>query len=125
MENQPILKSVNPLLPAGDNVEKSVTFYEEELGFHLIHKEGNPMRMAVVERDSVILFLVKNDYHQIAESTSIRIQVEGIEKLYQEYQDKGGKMIHPNGHLETKPWGVKEFVVLDIVGVCITFCESA
>jgi hypothetical protein len=41
------------------------------------------------------------------------VNVEGIEALYDEYRPKG--VIHPNGALETKPWGAKEF----------TFCEPA
>ncbi|MDJ0679472.1 MAG: hypothetical protein QNJ18_06365 [Xenococcaceae cyanobacterium MO_167.B52] len=35
------------------------------------------------------------------------------------------EIIDPNGKLETKPWGMKEFAILDPAGVCITFCESA
>ena len=31
--------------------------------------------------------------------------------------------IHPNGKLETKPWGFKEFAVLDPGGLCIHFAE--
>jgi hypothetical protein len=34
-------------------------------------------------------------------------------------------VIHPNGVLETKPWGLKEFTVLDLDGNGITFYEPA
>ncbi len=40
---------------------------------------------------------------------------------HEEYQAQG--VIHPNGPLDTKPWGTKEFGVLDPTGVCITFYE--
>lgn len=125
MTQQPILGNISPLIPAGDDVEKTIAFYEQKLGFTTIHKEGNPLRMAIVKRDSAEIFLVKNDYQQLAESISLRIQVSNIEQLYEEYQNKGGEMIHPNGKLETKPWGMKEFVILDPAGICITFCEPA
>ncbi len=80
--------------------------------------------MAIVKRDTAEIFLVKNDYKQlVAEEISLRIHVTNIEQLYQEFQSKGEEIIHPNGKLEAKPWGVKEFVVLDPAGVCITFYE--
>jgi hypothetical protein len=39
------------------------------------------------------------------------VNVEGIAVLYDEYRPKG--VIHPNGALETKPWGAKEFTVCE------------
>ncbi|HEY9667706.1 MAG TPA: glyoxalase superfamily protein [Coleofasciculaceae cyanobacterium] len=123
MNNPPVLGNISPLIPAGDDVEKAIAFYEQQLGFTTIHKEGNPIKMAIVKRDVAEIFLVKNDYIQLPEGISIRIQVNGIEQLYQEFQSKGGGMIHPNGQLETKPWGLKEMVVIAPSSVCITFCE--
>lgn len=32
-------------------------------------------------------------------------------------------MIQPNRQLETKPYEMKEFDVIDLAGVCITFYE--
>ncbi|MBW4614343.1 MAG: VOC family protein [Desmonostoc vinosum HA7617-LM4] len=124
MNNPPVLKNISPLIPAGGDMEKSITFYEK-LGFKKIHQEGNPVTMAIVKRDCAEIFLLKNEDQHLAKSTTFRIQVDGIEQLYQEFQANGGEMIHPDGQLETKPWGMKEFVIIDVAGVCITFCESA
>lgn len=123
MHKQPVLGNISPLIPAGSDLEKAIAFYEQQLGFTTIHKEGDPIRMAIVKRDSAEIFLVKNDYKHLAEETAFRIQVAHIEQLYEEFQAKGGGMIHPNGKLETKPWGMKEFEVIDPAGVCITFYE--
>ena len=49
----------------------------------------------------------------------VRLAVKGIEALYAEYQKRGGK-VHPNGPLEEKPWGTKEFGAIDPNGVCVT-----
>lgn len=117
----PKLGSISPLIPAGDDVEAAIAFYEK-LGFQAVHQEGNPVRMAIVERDRATLFLVQNSDKHLAEGTSLRIQVDGIEQLYEEFQAQGG-LIHPNGQLETKPWGPKEFAVMDLAGVCLTFYE--
>ena len=125
MNQQTFLNSINPLIPGGEHLEQTVAFYEQQLGFKRIHQEGDPIHMAIVQRDSAQIFLVKNADKHLAEGTSLRINVNQIEQLYAEFQAKGGEMIHPNGKLETKPWGMKEFVVLDPAGVCLTFCESA
>ena len=125
MNQQTFLNSINPLIPGGEDLEKTVAFYEKQLGFKRIHQEGDPIHMAIVKRDSAQIFLLKNGDKHLAEGTSLRINVNQIEQLYAEFQAKGGEMIHPNGKLETKPWGMKEFVVLDPAGVCLTFCEPA
>ena len=121
MNQTPVLQGISPLIPGGNDLTATVAFYEQQLGFQCIHKEGDPMHMAIVQRDSTQIFLIQNEDRHLAEGTSLRIQVEGIEELYQEFQNKGGAMIHANGKLEKKPWGVNEFVVLDPMGVCITF----
>lgn len=123
MHKQPVLGNISPLIPAGDDMEKAIAFYEQQLGFKTIHKEGDPIRMAIVKRDSAEIFLIKNEDKHLAEGTTFRIQVAQIEQLYEEFQTKGGAMIHPNGKLQTKPWGMKEFEVIDPAGVCITFYE--
>ena len=125
MNQQTSLNSINPLIPGGEDLEQTVAFYEQQLGFQCIHQEGDPIHMAIVKRDSAQIFLLKNGDQHLAEGTSLRINVNQIEQLYAEFQAKGGEMIHPNGKLETKPWGMKEFVVLDPAGVCLTFCKPA
>ena len=123
MDNSPPkLKNLSPLIPAGKEVETAIEFYEK-LGFKTTHTEGKPLKMAIVERDEIQIFLVQNDYQHLAEEISLRIRVEGIEQLYEEFLAKGDDIIHPNGKLEAKPWGCKEFVVLDKAGVCITFYD--
>lgn len=123
MSNSPRLRNISPIIPAGDDMEKAIAFYEQQLGFTTIHKEGNPVTMAIVKRDEAEIFLQKNSDKYLAQWTTFRIQVEHVEQLYSEFQSKGGGMIHPDGLLEMKPWGVKEFAVLDPAGVCITFYE--
>jgi len=59
---------------------------------------------------------------KIGDQTMVRIAVQGIESIYAEYQKRGGK-VHPNGPLQTKPWGTKEFGPIDPNGVCVTFQE--
>ncbi len=123
MSNPPVLGAVTPLIPSGADVERVIAFYEQQLGFETVHREGDPATMAIVKRGSAEIMLQQNVDRHVAEQTALRIQVDGVEGLYAEYQAKGGSMIHPIGKLEAKPWGSKEFAVLDPAGVCIAFYE--
>ena len=125
MNQKTFLNSINPLIPGGEELKKTVAFYEQQLGFKCIHQEGDPIHMAIVQRDSAQIFLLKNGDQHLAKGTSLRINVNQIEQLYAEFQAKAGEMIHPNSKLETKTLGIKEFGVLDPAGVCLTCFEPA
>jgi RimJ/RimL family protein N-acetyltransferase len=113
-------KSLQPLVPAMD-VDKAALFYQNILGFKLAWKDGTPATLAIVYRGDVEIFLAQDLNAEHAEAASIRISVENIEDLYVEY--KAYDLIHPNGALRTMPWGLKEFTIRDLNGVCIAFHE--
>lgn len=113
------LKNVQPLIPAID-VAKAASFYQESLGFKLAWTDGSSL--AIVYREDVELFLSVDANPEHAKSFSIRIGVQNIESLYDGYKSK--ELIHPNGDLTVKPWGLKEFIIQDLNGVCIAFHET-
>ena len=110
-------RSAIPKHAAGD-IPRAVQFYEEALGFARLFVLDD---YAAVARGPVEIHLWRCADRYIAENTACRVNVEGIDVLYEEYRPKG--VIHPNGGLETKPWGFREFTVLDLDGNAITFCE--
>jgi uncharacterized glyoxalase superfamily protein PhnB len=124
VNNPPVLGNISPIIPAGSDMEKAIEFYEQKLGFTTIYQEDEPVTMAIVKRDLAEIFLQQNDDTYLAEWTTFRIQVKHVEQLYEELQNKGRGMMHPNGQLQTKLWGMKEFAVIDPAGVCITFFEE-
>lgn len=106
-----------PVLPALD-ISKSIIFYEQRLGFT---KRFEFDDYAGLTRDAIEVHLWLCEDSHIPKSTSCRINVKNIEELYAEYQRVD--VIHPNSKLELKPWGLKEFVVLDLNGNAIHFAE--
>jgi catechol 2,3-dioxygenase-like lactoylglutathione lyase family enzyme len=112
-------KSAVPKQAARD-ISKAVEFYEQKLGFARTFVLED---YAGIARGPVEIHLWRCADRYIAENTACRVNIEGIEALFDEYRLKG--VIHPNGALETKPWGVREFTVLDLDGNGITFCEPA
>lgn len=116
-----MLTEVNPKLPMRDkNVTKD--FYINKLGFQ---EFGNTefAEYLMVRKDNVQIHFFefksldpKENYGQIY------IRTNDIEALYQSLLEK--KLIHPNGALQRKPWGQKEFAVLDPDNNLLTFGQS-
>ncbi len=113
------LKKAIPVLPQPD-VKKAADFYKSKMGFETLFVHGADY--AGVGRDGIELHFYQCRDKTIAENTSCRIDVDNVEELYSEFGPKG--VVHPNGLLETKPWGMREFAILDEAGVCITFGEG-
>lgn len=111
---------VSPLIPALD-VESGIAFYRNALGFALAYRDAEPAQFAIVGRDGVTLHLFASQDKHLADWTSLRIEVAYIDALYDRCQESG--CVHPNGQLGTRPWGTREFSIIDPSGVCIAFVE--
>ena len=120
--NSEILKAI-PVLPSSD-VRAGADFYTQKLGFSESFSHGEPVSYAGVSRDGAMIHLcLTDDAKAVAAQTMLRFHVQNVEALYDEM--KGSGALHPNGALQEKPWGTREFTVLDLDGVCVTFFESA
>lgn len=106
-----MLTEINPKLPMRD---KAVTreFYITKLGFEDFGSadfEGYLM----VKKDMVqIHFFEFSELDPNENYGQVYIRTDDINKLYKSLLEKNVS-IHPNGHLQTKPWGQKEFALLD------------
>ena len=110
--------SATPVLASLD-IERSVEFFCTQLGFTALHVEQGAY--GVIMRGGVGLhFWACNERH-IAENTSCRLRVEGIELLYAHCLPLG--IVHPHAPLADKPWGSREFGILDPDGNLVTFAE--
>jgi NAD(P)-dependent dehydrogenase (short-subunit alcohol dehydrogenase family)/uncharacterized glyoxalase superfamily protein PhnB len=111
MSMAPVINHVSPILPAKD-IPGTIRWYEEKLGFRkaFVHPESNPDYGAVT-RDSVEIHFFPSDRDPKKSDFMIYLRVAGIEALYAHCQEHG--IVHPNGHLASKPWGQLEFAVID------------
>ena len=105
--------------------DKTVTkdFYENSLGFRIVGSADYDGYL-MVERENVQIHFFefkaldpKENYGQVY------IRTNDIEKLYQSLQENH-VTIHPNGWLQTKPWGQKEFSLLDPDSNLLTFGQD-
>ncbi|MGE5095387.1 MAG: bleomycin resistance protein [Betaproteobacteria bacterium] len=101
------------------DIGRSLTFFER-LGFRTVH--ASP-QYGVVSRDGVSLHFWLCSDPRTPRETGCRISVEGIDELFGAFSKLG--VVHPDGGLESKPWGAREFSILDIDGNLVTFSEAS
>jgi hypothetical protein len=107
-----------PKLPA-KNLKETQVYFERKLGFSTINTYQDYLLMS--RGTSELHFFSFPDLDPLTNYAMIYIRVsENIERLYQEFQNSGAT-IHPNGKLETKPWGTREFAILDPNHTLLTF----
>lgn len=115
-----MLTAINPKLPMRD---KSATkaFYIDQLGFSEIGDYGDYL---LLKKDTIeVHFFEFRDLNPKENYGQVYIRTNEIEKLYQFFLDKNVS-IHPNAPLQSKPWGQKEFALLDPDHNLLTFGES-
>jgi hypothetical protein len=117
-----MLTDINPKLPMRN---KAITrdYYLNELGFEE-YGNANFEGYLMVQKDSIqIHFFEFKELDPKENYGQVYIRTDDIDKLYQSLLDKKTS-IHPNGHLEIKPWGQKEFALLDPDNNLLTFGQS-
>lgn len=127
--------SSTPVLPVRE-MARGVAFYRDVLGFEVLHEDAN---YAVLRRDASGIHLwrasdeswrgnaerepiVSGAESFLAGTSGCRVEVEGVEDLHEHCRLRG--CVHPNGPLQDRPWGSREFAVLDPDGNVLTFYES-
>jgi hypothetical protein len=116
-----MLVDVIPKLPMRN---KSLTkrYYLNFLGFEELGDFGNYL---MVKRGGIeIHFFEFIELNPKENFGQVYVRVNEIDKLYKELLDRNVP-IHPNGNLEDKSWGQKEFSLLDPDNNLITFGQNS
>lgn len=126
-----------PALPVRD-IAAAIAFYRDRLGFEVGHYDDG---FAIVMRDDAEIHLwaandeswevratlashpvVSGAESFLAGTAGCRIEVEGIDALYDEYRESG-VLYGPDTVVERQPWGSREFPALDLERNLLTFTE--
>ena len=102
---------------ASMDIQRSIAFYEK-LGFT---QSAHYPDYGIVEQDDVQIHFWLCTDPALPKATGCRINVSGIDELFATYSKLG--VIHPNDPLTLKPWGLREFSILDVDGNLVTFAE--
>lgn len=117
-----MLTAIIPKLPMR-NRTLTHNYYVEKLGFKYIGSDDFEQYL-IVEKDGLQLHFFefktldpKENYGQIY------IRTKNVDELFQTYLTNRVE-IHPNGHLENKPWQQREFSLLDPDNNLLTFGQD-
>ncbi|WP_126974140.1 bleomycin resistance protein [Gynurincola endophyticus] len=117
-----MLTAIHPKLPMRN---KTVTkdFYIQQLGFQELGSPGYDQYL-MVRKDAIeIHFFEFKELDPKENYGQVYIRTNDIEQLYQSFLDQNIP-IHPNGALDVRPWGQKEFSMLDPDNNLLTFGQS-
>lgn len=107
-----------PVLASLD-IQRSVEFFASKLDFTIQYVSQGAY--GIVSRGNVHIHFWACGDRRIAEATGCRLSVLNIESLYAHCTSQ--EIVHPNGPLNTTPWGNREFAILDPDGNLVTFFE--
>ena len=117
-----MLTEINPKLPMR-NKKITKDFYQNKLGFREFGGSDFDGYLMVQKDNIQIHFFEFKELNPEENYGQVYIRVNDIDKYYQSLLDnKIG--IHPSGVLQIKPWGQKEFSILDPDNNLLTFGQS-
>lgn len=117
-----MLTDINPKLPMRDKATTK-DYYLNNLGFHEFGSADFDGYL-MVEKDNIqIHFFEFKELDPKQNYGQVYIRTNNIDNLYQSLLDNKVS-IHPAGHLQIKPWGQKEFALLDPDNNLLTFGQS-
>ncbi len=132
------MRQAIPAMPVRD-VPGAISFYRDRFGFDVVHHDSG---FAVLRRDEAVVHLweagdeswqARGDVREqpvrtgaesfIAGTASFRVQVEGVDDLYQEL--RRADVLHPVSRegVDETDFGTREFATLDPDGNLVTFFE--
>lgn len=119
MSNQENFSHSAVIFPVS-NLEESIDFYTNKLGFEKTFEWGEPMYYAVVKRGGVGIHLTKRSdggrpskYHR-----ALYVFVNDIEKVNKDCKDKKVRIVND---LENRDYKMRDFDIEDPDGFIITF----
>ena len=117
-----MLKAIHPKLPMRDKAATK-DFYIHKLGFQMFGRADYDGYLMVEKDDIQIHFFEFKDLDPATNYGQVYIRTDAIEKLYKLALDE--KLNIPKaGHLQSKPWGQKEFSLLDPDNNLLTFGQN-
>lgn len=117
-----MLTTIIPKLPMR-NKSATKAFYETQLGFTDIGQVDYDGYLLLQKDQLEIHFFEFAGLDPKTNYGQVYIRTTNIEALYQSLLDKQ-LSIHPAGQLQTKPWGQKEFALLDPDNNLLTFGQG-
>ncbi|SEM23313.1 hypothetical protein SAMN05428989_3444 [Pseudoxanthomonas sp. GM95] len=104
-----------------DRLDDGLAFFVDALGFELLYRDD---AMAVIARDGAKAYVVASPEYAAKDRPELGIEVDDVDAVYLEMAARAPLLLHPNARtVQLKPWGAREFAMLDATTVCVNFRE--
>ncbi len=121
----PKIHSTVPVV-ATDNIDKSLSYYIDILGFSLDFKHGEPVVYAGVKSGTAQIYFTYNPElaNAIKEQKlipEIFIWTPDAVHLFKEHVDNGAEIFEP---ISDSSWGARQYVIKEINGYHLRFAQA-
>lgn len=105
------------------NKKVTENYYLNKLGFKAFGNSEYDYYLMVSKDHIQLHFFLFQNLNPTENYGQVYIRTSAIDDLYLSFIEKG-MVIHPNGKLENKPWGQREFSLLDPDSNLLTFGQA-
>jgi catechol 2,3-dioxygenase-like lactoylglutathione lyase family enzyme len=114
-----------PFLPV-KNLEETISFYRDVLGFRDEWYWGTPHTDAGIGRDALnLLFVANPEFVQAINNDQHRLEicvfVSNVDELFKDFKARGVAIL---SELKNEPWNVREFSIIDCNGYVLRIGEG-
>jgi hypothetical protein len=104
-----------------DHLQDGLDFFVDGLGFSVLYQDAD---MAVVARDGAKAYVVESPEYAAKDRPELSVETDNIDEVFDEMSSRSSELLHPNLNKVTlRPWGAREFAMLDKTTVCVVFRE--
>ena len=102
-------------------LQDGLEFFVDGLGFKILYQDA---AMAVIGRDGAKAYIVQSPECAAVDRPELAIETDDIDGIFKEMTTRSAHLLHPNSKtVAKKPWGAREFAMLDKTTVCVVFRE--
>lgn len=102
-----------------DRLQDGLEFFVDGLGFEVLYRDA---QLAVIARDGAKAYIVESPEYAAKDRPELAIETDRIDEAHAEMAARAPHLLHPNSsRVELKPWGAREFAMLDRTTVCVVF----
>jgi len=104
-----------------DRLQDGLEFFVDALGFEVQYRDAH---LAVVARDGAKAYIVESPEYAAKDRPELGIDTDDVDAIFREMSARAPQLLHPNSNVvSAKPWGSREFAMLDKTTVCVIFRE--
>ncbi|MHC9083834.1 VOC family protein [Luteimonas sp. RIT-PG2_3] len=104
-----------------ERLEDGLAFFVDGLGFEVLYQDAS---ITVIARDGAKAYLMQNTALARQDRPELAVETDDIDAIYAEMSTRAPQLLHPNvSRVTLRPWGAREFAMLDSTTVCVVFRE--